>query len=98
MRVKNGRFSAEIKPIGGKLVRCSLDVKDGIIVDAKFTGDFFMMPEEAIKQLERHIMGCGTERECVRCAIENFFTMGIDVAGVTSDDFVHVIIKAIDKH
>ena len=97
MPAENGRFSAEVKPPGGKLLRCTLSVDGGVIIDIKFTGDFFMIPGAAIHELEQQIIGCPLEIEAARRAIETFFTQDVEVAGVMPDDFVHIIVKIIEK-
>jgi hypothetical protein len=95
MPVSNGRTSAEIKPKGGKLLRCTLTVEGGKILEAKYTGDFFMMPGEAIQQLEHMMAGCRTDTPSIRRALEGFFTKELVVVGVTPDDFVRVTAEAI---
>ena len=95
MPVRNGHTSAEIKPPGGKLLRCTLTLEAGVIVDARFTGDFFMMPEEAIQRLEQLIKGSSIEIASIRRIIMAFFTHDIEVIGVTPDHFVQVVAEAI---
>jgi hypothetical protein len=98
MPVSNGPTSAEIKPPRGKLLRCTITIQAGVIVDATFTGDFFMMPGEAIQQLEQRIVGCRADITSFGPAIQDFFTAEIELMGATSDDFVTVVAKAIGIH
>ena len=51
MKVKNGILKGELKVKNGKLIKCTLEIKDGRIKSIKFTGDFFMHPEEKIEEL-----------------------------------------------
>ena len=97
MPVGTGHFSAEVKPLGGKLLRCTVSVDIGIITDIKFTGDFFMIPPKAIHELEQQIVGCPIETETIRRAIETFFAEDVELAGVIPADFVHIIVKIIEK-
>ena len=59
MAMTNGtsRGKAINKVAGGKLIKVSLGVEDGRIVDIKVTGDFFMHPEEKIEELENTLTG-----------------------------------------
>ena len=41
----------------GKLVRLKLDIRNGVIGDAKIVGDFFMYPEESITEIEELLTG-----------------------------------------
>jgi len=98
MPAENGRFSAEVKPPGGKLLRCTLSVDRSAIIDIKFTGDFFMIPGEAVQELERQIIGCPLEIETIRRTVETFFTGAIEVAGVMPGDFVDIIASILDRY
>jgi lipoate---protein ligase len=42
---------------GGKLLRVSVDHEGSRIVAVKFTGDFFVHPEEAVERLEGRLAG-----------------------------------------
>ena len=91
MRVRNGILKGEIK--GGKLIKCSIKLKEGKIEKIEFTGDFFMHPEEKIEELEEKLKGVEFNQEKIRKVIFDFFEE-VEIIGVTKEDFLEVIKKA----
>lgn len=94
MPARNGTFSAELKPREGKLLRCTLTLQDGIIVDIRFTGDFFMMPGNAVARLEEALQG--TPADELTAGIHGFFSdADVEMLGVTPEHFVEVASVAV---
>lgn len=94
MPARNGPFSAELKPRQGKLLRCTLTLQNGVIADVRFTGDFFMMPGDAVAKLEQHLVGLTPDE--VADAITMFFTdADAEMLGVAPEHFVEVAVMAI---
>ena len=75
---------------GGKLLRVSVDIEDGIIKSIKITGDFFLYPEESIEVLEKSLQGATLEsaEEILNSKVEE---MGIKMIGVSVKDIVEAI-------
>lgn len=92
MQARNGTLRGELKVRGGKLVKCRFELKDGRIRGMKFTGDFFMYPEEKIEELEKMLEG--KEAEEAGGIINEFFS-GVKSFGVSADDFIEVFTTAI---
>ncbi len=94
MPATSGRFSAELKPRQGKLIRCTLTLDDGVIAGIRFTGDFFMMPGAAVATLECHLTG-RTPGE-IAGAVDTFFSNAdVEMLGVTPENFIEVARMAI---
>ncbi len=94
MKAGNGILRGELKVKGGKLVKCSLSLKDGMIKHVKFTGDFFMYPEEKIEELEKMLEGVKCTKEDIKERIAPFFD-SIELMGASMEDFVTVVLIAI---
>lgn len=92
MKAGNGILKGELKVKGGKLVKCSLSVKDGVIEQIKFTGDFFMYPEEEIEELEKMLEGVRVEE--ITEIFDEFFPK-VRIFGASKQDFFDVISIAI---
>lgn len=94
MPVISGTTSADVKPPGGKLLRCTLTMEEGILVSIRFTGDFFLIPGEEVARLEQTLTGL--EAEEIERAIHSFFsTAQVDMMGVTPEHFVKVVRMAL---
>ncbi len=94
MKAGNGILKGELKVKGGKLVKCSLSVKNGAIEHIKFTGDFFMYPEEKIEELEKMLEGVECTEEDIKERIAPFFDT-VELMGASMEDFVAVVSMAI---
>ncbi len=94
MEQRNGILSAEYKVKGGKLLRCSLNVDNNVILSIKITGDFFMYPEEKIENLESMLKNMEMNEENIREKINVFFNSDVQVVGADAGDFVKLIMSA----
>jgi hypothetical protein len=94
MELRNGILSASYKVEGGKLLKCTLEVKDSVIQSAKITGDFFMYPEEKIEDLENIIKDLKLDEEEISKAISDFYSCNVLVVGAKADDFVKLIMSS----
>lgn len=74
----------------GKLLKVFLEEVDGKITVLRITGDFFMHPEENIKNLENFLIGCELNGEKLDAKINEFFDknptqfFGIDIPSLVS--------------
>ena len=93
MKAKNGILKGELKVKEGKLIRCQLILKDSRIDKIKFSGDFFMYPEEKIEELEKKLRGIELKGGKLKDEIYAFFE-GLVLIGAHAEDFVTVIRKA----
>ncbi len=86
---------AELKVPGGKLIRIECAVKNGKIVSAKITGDFFMHPEETINSLEKNLVGSSISDKDIERHVNESLKADITLIGASNADFTSVIIQAI---
>ncbi|MEA2053976.1 MAG: lipoate protein ligase C-terminal domain-containing protein [Candidatus Thermoplasmatota archaeon] len=94
MPAGNGILKGELKVKGGKLLKCSLDIKDGKIGKIKITGDFFMYPEEKIEELEKMLVGNDANEEKIKSTVDEFFS-GVTIFGASKENFVELVMMTI---
>ncbi len=93
MQAKNGILKGEFKVKNGKLIKCKIVLRNSIIEDIKFYGDFFLYPEEKIEEIEENMKGIKYEEsEIKRALYENF--AGVEIIGADIEDFLKAIINA----
>jgi lipoate-protein ligase A len=74
----------------GGLIRATLDVRDGALVDVSLSGDFFCYPQDAVSQLEDALKD--TPLKEAERVLEGFYRKpGIEIPGVTVADWVQVL-------
>jgi hypothetical protein len=74
------------------LIRVTKRVENGVIIDVKITGDFFMYPEEYLLDLERRLRGVRDDKDAVEKAVSEFFReTGAITPFITEKDFVAAI-------
>ncbi|MEM0217062.1 MAG: lipoate protein ligase C-terminal domain-containing protein [Candidatus Bathyarchaeia archaeon] len=90
---------AEYKVAGGKLIRTTVTVENGIIRDIKLTGDFFMHPEDFIEELEETLRGAPFNEKVI---VEHIKTLaskrGVVLIGVSPEDFAKCIMMAGERN
>lgn len=77
------------------MVRIRLKEEHGLIRTIKITGDFFLIPEESLRKLERMLEDAPLREPELRLLVNRFFR-GTQARGlgVSSDDFVKAILSA----
>lgn len=90
---------AEYKVAGGKLVRTTVTIENGVIRDIKLTGDFFIHPEDFIDELEKTLRGMPLNEYAI---VEHIRTLtskkGAILIGVSPEDFAKCIMMAGEKN
>jgi lipoate---protein ligase len=76
---------ASIKVTGGKLLKVILDYDGEIIKRVKFTGDFFIYPEDALERLESRLKNANINdvRKIVSEELTNARLYGVDAKAIT---------------
>jgi len=88
---------SEYKVPGGKLIRAKAREEDGRIAFLQVTGDFFMLPETDLEDLETELLESTCEPDSVRDRVRDFFEgRGTVIAGASPEDFAKVIIEALE--
>ena len=99
---KSGRavkIAHEVKVIeadhkAGKLIRVRAEVKGDTILDAQITGDFFVIPKEAIQELETRLTGLKLDDDVLLDAVQGYYNeCHPESPGVTSRDIVDAFMK-----
>jgi len=90
MKAENGILKGELKVRGGKLIKCRMRVRGSVIEEIKFSGDFFMYPEEKIEELEEILKGVEFTEEKIRGMVIPFFD-NTELIGASPEDFVTVV-------
>lgn len=78
-------------------IRIKVDVENGTIMNIRITGNFFMIPEDSLWMLERHLNGVLLERNALKKAIGIFYILGIETPMLTRDEIVNAILGAKDE-
>ncbi|MBS7652205.1 MAG: lipoate protein ligase C-terminal domain-containing protein [Candidatus Bathyarchaeia archaeon] len=87
---------AEFKVPGGKLIRARVEVMNGKVRFVRFTGDFFMTPEEDLEELENRLIGIEADPDVAREAVISYFrAKGTSIVGGKAEDFAHVLAMAL---
>jgi len=97
MKEPNGILKGSKKVEGGKLIKCdlSLDPSGSVIREVRFTGDFFMHPEEKLEELEGYL--ANTHLSHLQERVSAFFTKDVQVVGVKPDDICNLIFELAAK-
>ena len=76
------------KAMGG-MIRATLAVRDGIVLDSIVNGDWHPRPLESIDWLERALAGVAAEPDSLRHAVEAFLSRNdVEFAGIAVDDLM----------
>lgn len=88
----------EYKVPGGKLLCAKVEVEDGKISWLQISGDFFLLPETDLEDLERQLLGMDAAPESVKKKVVSFFSeRKTTLVGASAEDFAHVINTAISS-
>ncbi len=69
----------------GGLIRATLEIRDGVVMTAVLSGDFFFYPSNQLSNLEKHLVG--TFLSNVEVKVKEFYREnGIESPGVTPHD------------
>ncbi len=74
------------------LLRVEAELDAGVITKVRITGDFFMVPEEALPRLEGKLNGVKLDRESVMKVVSDFYKSGVETPMLSKDDIVNAIL------
>lgn len=73
-----------------------MEIEKDRIKNIMITGDFFMYPEEALRQLEVFLSGVRAKEDVVRKRVGEFYARtGVQTPLMAPEDFARAIIKAL---
>ncbi len=88
----------EYKVPGGKLLCAKVEVENDSIAWLQISGDFFLLPETDLEDLEGQLLGMETDPESIKEIVVTFFNeRKTTIVGASPEDFAHVINTAISS-
>src|SRR5437879_2714005 len=88
-------LSADYKAPGGKLLRVRLRETGGRIESAKISGEFFLIPEDSLANLEKMLEDVTFREKELKLLMDRFFAASsAQGLGETTDDYVTAILAA----
>lgn len=91
------RSSSEFKVEGGKLLRADLEF-DNEITDFNLHGDFFVYPDDAVKEIQEAVEGLPVDSSPERMSeqVEHSLSAGTELVGFDSGDVAELVRRAIE--
>ena len=90
----------EKKIPGGKYIKISISISDGIIDDLAITGDFFIYPEEFIDSLETIIIGEISVPYDISLKMKDYYDNydgPVEFIGISFDDIMNLTMECMEK-
>jgi len=89
VRVAEGAHKA-----AGGLIRCMAVVRDDVLEDVAFSGDFTARPADVPERLAEALIGCSVMEDALRARVLGFYEQGRpETPGVTADDWVTAVLQ-----
>ncbi|MEP6899438.1 MAG: biotin--protein ligase [Rhodanobacter sp.] len=87
----------EYKMPGGKLVVIDLDVRDGMLVDVRLSGDFFMEPDGALHDIDAALEGLpmGLSEAELAAAVNDGLGPDVMMYGISSEAIAVAVRRAV---
>jgi lipoate-protein ligase A len=90
VRVAEGAYKA-----AGGLIRCIAVVRDDVLDDVAFSGDFTAQPADVPARLAEVLMGCAVAEQALHERASTFYAqIRPETPGVNADDWVTAILRA----
>ncbi|MEM1547171.1 MAG: biotin/lipoate A/B protein ligase family protein [Candidatus Methanomethylicia archaeon] len=94
VRVADGVRIIEVVHKGKKLIRLTAETIGNRILDLVVSGDFFMIPEEAVEELRRKLRGVVIEEGEVKSRINEFINeSNAQLLGLDINDLISAVMK-----
>jgi hypothetical protein len=78
------------------LLRVEADLEDGILSEVRITGDFFMIPEDSLPRLEKHLSGVKLDHDSILKAVDDFYKSGVETPMLEKEDIVKAVLGVLD--
>ncbi|MDH5389555.1 MAG: lipoate--protein ligase [Candidatus Bathyarchaeota archaeon] len=80
-----------------KMIRVTMEIAFDKIRDILISGDFFMIPEQALPKLEEALVGSSIDRGEILNTVKQFYDkIKVQTSGIKPVDFVEAIMKAVE--
>jgi lipoate-protein ligase A len=94
VKIAEGIHVVEADHKAQKLIRVRAALKEARIIDIMVSGDFFMVPEEALQDLESSLKGVSLNKDEVLGRVRRFFESSkVQTPGLTQEEFAEAIMK-----
>jgi len=94
VKIADGVKVIEVEHKAKKLIRVRAELIGTRIIDIMISGDFFMIPKEALKDLESNLKGSILDRKELLSKVKNFYSRSsVQTPGINPEDFVDAIMK-----
>ncbi len=94
VKIADGVKVVEVDHKAAKLIRVRAELHGDRILDILLTGDFFMMPGDALPRLEAGLRGAQLSREEVLRRIREFYEENrVQTPGIAPEDFAEAVMK-----
>lgn len=78
------------------LLRIEAELESGLLSKVRITGDFFMVPEDSLPDLERRLNGVKLDRDSVLKAVDGFYRSGVETPMLGKEDIVNAVLGVSD--
>jgi len=94
VRIAGVREIREVTRKAKKMIRITAEVISGRIADILVSGDFFLIPEQVLPELERSLIGAPLDSRELERRISSFYVKtSVQIPGLEPRDFVDAIMR-----
>jgi len=94
VKIANGVKVVQADYKAGKLIRVTAELIGEKILNLTFSGDFFMIPENKLKDLEKKLKNLTLDKNCILEKIKAFYEENkIQTPGIKPEDFAEAVMK-----
>ena len=99
-KIIEGEHFIEKKIPGGKYIKISINIVDGMISGVSISGDFFVYPEHYIEDLENKLVGLSADPSEVKAKLADHndnFDEPVDFIGLEYNDISQILVECLTK-
>jgi len=79
------------------VIEVELSIENDFLSSLRITGDFFIYPEEALEIIEQELLNLKIDQDQIEKKMKSIYDQHqISTPGITIDDWVTVIMKAVN--
>jgi len=94
VKIAGGVKVVEVEHKAKKLIRVRAELRENRILDIAISGDFFVVPKEALKDLESSLRDTTLDRDEVLRKVRRFYEKSqAETPGLSEEDFAEAIMK-----
>lgn len=94
VKIAEGIHVVKVYHKAEKLIRLKAALKETNIIDIMVSGDFFIVPEETLQDLESSLKGVSLKKDEVLGRVRSFYESSkVQTPGLTQEEFAAAIMK-----